>query len=267
MKFLITFLFTFLSVQITTAQKFKVLAFYTGKNDLAHISFVKEANTWFGQLAKEEKFSYNATSNWDSLNTEVLKSVDIVLFLDTRPEKPAQREAFENYMKNGGAWLGFHFSAFAMDKSDFPQNWNWYHNEFLGSGQYEGNTWRPTSAILKIEKKGHPSLKKLEKEFTTSPNEWYSWEHDLRQNPDIDILLAISEKSYPLGTGPKNHEIWYCGYYPVMWTNKKYKMAYINMGHNDMDYEGGTNATLSYQFANQNYRLLITNTLLWLGKK
>jgi hypothetical protein len=37
-------------------------------------------------------------------------------------------------------------------------------------------------------------LKKLEKEFTTSPNEWYSWEHDLRQNPDIEILLAISEK-------------------------------------------------------------------------
>jgi hypothetical protein len=52
-----------------------------------------------------------------------------------------------------------------------------------------------------------------------------------------------------------------------MWTNKNYKMAYINMGHNDMDYEGGTNATLSYQFANQNYRQLITNTLFWLGKK
>jgi hypothetical protein len=133
----------------------------------------------------------------------VLKSVDVVLFLDTRPEKPAQREAFENYMKNGGAWLGFHFAAFALDKSAYPQNWDWYHNQFLGAGQYEGNTWRPTSAILKMEKKGHPSLKKLEKEFTTAPNEWYSWEHDLRQNPDIEILLAISEKSYPLGTGPK----------------------------------------------------------------
>jgi hypothetical protein len=54
MKLLITLLFTFLSVQVSIAQKFKVLAFYTGKNDLAHISFVKEANTWFGQLAKEK---------------------------------------------------------------------------------------------------------------------------------------------------------------------------------------------------------------------
>jgi hypothetical protein len=54
MKFLITLLFTILSAHISIAQKFKVLAFYTGKNDLAHISFVKEANTWLEQLAKEK---------------------------------------------------------------------------------------------------------------------------------------------------------------------------------------------------------------------
>jgi hypothetical protein len=29
--------------------KFKVIAFYTGKSDLAHISFVHEANRWFPQ--------------------------------------------------------------------------------------------------------------------------------------------------------------------------------------------------------------------------
>jgi hypothetical protein len=34
-------------------------------------------------------------------------------------------------MKNGGAWLGFHFAAFALDKSAYPQNWDWYHNQFL----------------------------------------------------------------------------------------------------------------------------------------
>jgi len=29
--------------------KFKVIAFYTGRNDQAHISFVNEANRWFPQ--------------------------------------------------------------------------------------------------------------------------------------------------------------------------------------------------------------------------
>ena len=43
----------------------------------------------------------------------------------------------------------------------------------------------------------------------SSPNEWYRWEKDLRQNPDIDILLSIDSTSFPLGTGSKQHEIWH----------------------------------------------------------
>ena len=54
-------------------------------------------------------------------------------------------------MKNGSTRMGFHFSAFALTASKYPQNWDWYHNEFLGSGMYVGNTWRPTSAILRVE--------------------------------------------------------------------------------------------------------------------
>jgi hypothetical protein len=42
--------------------------------------------------------------------------------------------AFEKYMKGGGGWMGFHFSAFALNQSAVPQNWDWYHNVFLGSG-------------------------------------------------------------------------------------------------------------------------------------
>ena len=57
------------------------------------------------------------------------------------------------------------------------------------------------------------------------------------QNPDIDILLAVDSSSFPLGTGPKPHEIWHEGYYPVAWTNRKYRMIYFNFGHNDIDYE------------------------------
>ena len=43
-------------------------------------------------------------------------------------------------------------------------------------------------------------------------------------------------------------------------------MMYVNMGHNDMDYDGGTNRTLSYTFANETQNKFILNTLLWLGK-
>jgi hypothetical protein len=172
-------------------------------------------------------------------------------------------------MESGGAWMGFHFSAFALTPSQYPMNWNWYHNKFLGSGSYVSNTWRPTSAILRVEDRNHPATKSLPETFKSAPNEWYRWSNDLRKNRDIKILLSIDSASFPLGTGPKQNEIWKGGYYPVVWTNKKYKMIYLNMGHNDMDYEhkiDTTNQTLSYTFDNDVQNKLIIRALLWLGK-
>lgn len=244
--------------------KFKVIAFYTAKNDQAHISFVHEANKWFPKVAEENHFEYDSTSNWDNLNAKFLAQYKVVLFLDTRPETPRQREAFQKYMENGGGFIGFHFSAFALNDSSYPQNWDWYHNTFLGSGQYGSNTWQPTSAVLRVEKED-PITKGLPKTFSSQPNEWYRWSNDLTKNPDIKILVAIDESSFPLGTGPKAHEIWHSGYYPVVWTNKKYKMLYVNMGHNDIDYEHGTNKTLSNTFENENQNKLILNALKLFG--
>ncbi|UTA69257.1 ThuA domain-containing protein [Emticicia sp. 21SJ11W-3] len=245
--------------------QFKVIAFYTAKNDKAHISFVGEANRWFPKMAEENNFVYDSTKDWNNLNTGFLKKYQVVIFLDTRPEDPTQREAFRQYMENGGAWMGFHFSAFALNNSAFNQDWDWYHNQFLGSGEYKSNTWRPTPAVLRIETKDHPATKNLPETFKSSPNEWYRWSNDLKANPDIEILLSIDPGSFPLGTGPKQHEIWHSGYYPVVWTNKNYKMIYANMGHNDIDYEGKTNKELSFTFNNATQNQLLLNALLWLG--
>ena len=245
--------------------KFKVIAFYTAKSDLAHISFVHEANKWFPALAAKHHFVYDSTNNWNNLNEKFLSQYQVVLFLDTRPESPPQRAAFKQYMENGGAWMGFHFAGFALAPSAYKQDWDWYHKEFLGSGQYASNTWRPTSAILRVEDTTHRATKNLPQTFGSSPNEWYRWSNDLRKNPDIKILLSIDSTSFPLGTGPKQHEIWHSGYYPVAWTNTRYKMIYKNMGHNDMDYEGRTNKQLSSGFSSETQNQFIINSLLWLG--
>ena len=250
--------------------KFKVITFYTAKNDQAHISFVHEANKWFPKIAAEYNFTYDSTNDWSNLNTQFLSQYQVVIFLDTRPDSLPQRMAFEKYMENGGAWMGFHFAAFALTPSDFPQNWNWYHEKFLGAGQYVSNTWRPVSAILKVEDKNHPVTKNLPGTFKSSPNEWYRWQNDLRKNSSIDILLSIDSSSFPLGTGPKQSEIWHSGYYPVVWTNKNYRMIYFNMGHNDIDYEhkyDAANKTLSSTFSSEMQDQLIINSILWLGSK
>lgn len=264
------------SVSLTAAQSkiskpaFRVIAFYTGKNDMAHISYVKEANEWFARIASQHNFVYKATSDWTQLNDEILANYEAVIFLDTRPEKPEQRVAFQKYMDNGGGWLGFHFAAFALTPSAFRQDWDWYHHQFLGSGEYLSNTWRPTKAYLQAEQVRHPVYRKLNKVITASPNEWYRWKNDLRENPEIQILYAIDPKSFPLGTGPKAHEIWHSGYYPVVWTNRNYKMVYFNMGHNDMDYEhkyGKDVKTLSHTYDNPEQEQLVLNALKWVAKR
>jgi uncharacterized protein len=246
---------------------FRVIAFYTERADQAHISFVHEANRWFPAMTSAHHFTYDSTNNWNNLNPEFLSHYQVVIFLDTRPDDPAQRKAFEEYMKKGGSWMGFHFSGFALTPSDFPQNWDWYHKEFLGAGSYLSNTWRPTPAVLRVMDKDHPVTKNLPDTFRSSANEWYRWTIDLRTNPHIDILLAIDSTSFPLGTGPKPDEIWHSGFYPVAWTNKDYRMVYFNMGHNDIDYEHHTNQELSQTFSSPMENKLILDALDWLGSK
>jgi hypothetical protein len=140
-------------------------------------------------MERQGNGGYDATKNLTWLNEQVLGQYQVVLFLDTRPEDPVQREAFRNYMDQGGAWMGFHFAGFALTPSAFPQNWDWYHHAFLGSGSYLGNTWRPTSAVLRVEDTEHPATRHMPGTFKSAPNERYKWSNDLRTNGNIKILL------------------------------------------------------------------------------
>jgi len=44
-------------------------------------------------------------------------------------------------------------------------------------------------------------------------------------------------------------------------------MIYINMGHNEIDYEHQTNRELSFTFTNKIQNRLIVDALKWLGMK
>ncbi|UAY54151.1 glycosyl hydrolase family 18 protein [Arachidicoccus terrestris] len=246
------------------APAFSVLAFFTADYDPAHISFAHEANQWLTAAGHQFHFRYDSTKNWALLNdSNYMKRYQVVLFLDNAP--PAfVREGFETYMIRGGGFIGFHVSAF----NDQQHIWDWYYNELLGCGRFNGNTWRPMRAILKVDAPGHPVSRLLPPLFESAPNEWYRWERNLRTNPDIEVLISIDSSSFPLGTGPKLFEIWHHGDYPVVWTNKKYHMLYVNMGHNDLDYEhkyGPGNGTLSHTFSSEPECRLLLNALFWLG--
>ena len=238
------------------AEPFKVLAFYNGTWDAAHIDFDKEAREWFPQAGAQNGFTWEATTDWGRLNTGSLAAYKVIMFLDDAPPA-AQRSAFQQYMQNGGAWMGFHVSAFTTD----PNSWSWYYNTFLGTGSFQTNTWGPTAETLKIEDRNHPSTAGLPATITSSVSEWYSWSKDLRQNPAIDVLASIDNSSFPVGSDPNQQ--WTSGFYPIMWTNKNYKMLYANFGHNGMNYETNTRTSSTFASAQQNQWLI--QGILWLA--
>lgn len=239
------------------ADPFKVIAFYNGTWDAAHIDFVKEANEWFPRTGAQNGFTYTATTNWDLLANGGVNDYQVVLFLDDAPQSAAQRTGFERYVRAGGGWMGFHVSAFTTDAGSWP----WYYNSFLGSGNFRSNTWGPTTAVLRTEDRTHPSTTGLPATFTSAVSEWYSWSNDLRTNPNIKILASVDPSSFPLGTDP--NQSWYSGYYPILWTNTQYKMLYANFGHNAMNYE--TNTRLSSTFASATQNRFLIDGLKWLA--
>ena len=67
------------------AAPFKVLAFYNGTWDAAHIDFDKEARDWFPQQGAQHGFTWEATTDWSRLNAGSLAQYKVIMFLDDAP--------------------------------------------------------------------------------------------------------------------------------------------------------------------------------------
>ena len=60
-------------------------------------------------------------------------------------------------------------------------------------------------------------------------NEWYSWKPSPRANPAVKVLVALGRSNYPIGLKDTIEG----GDVPVVWSNTRYRMIYMNMGHGD----------------------------------
>jgi uncharacterized protein len=201
-----------------------VLAIYTDKGEQDHIDFANDAITFFSDLAKQKNFTFEATTDWDSVTPEKLKDTKLVLWLNDFPHTPDQRSAFESYMKNGGAWLGFHVAAY----NDESTKWPWFV-DFLGGAVFFGNNWPPLPAKLRVDDRSHPVTQGLGATLAAPANEWYIWKPSPRANKDVKVLLTLDPSNYPIGL----KDTITAGDCPVVWTNARYKMLYVNMGHGD----------------------------------
>jgi type 1 glutamine amidotransferase len=225
--------------------KFKVLALYTTTVESDHVDFAKDAIQFYTKLAAEKNFVFDTTTDWEKLNDETLAKYQVVVWLNEFPHNESGRRAFEKFMNNGGAWLGFHVSGY----NDKYTKWPWFV-DFLGATFYNNN-WPPLPAKLIVDDNTHPATKRLPKTYTAPINEWYGWKPNPRDNKDIKVLVTLDPANYPLG----KKDIIRSGDIPVVWTNTRYKMLYMNMGHGDK--------IMTSEIQNR----LFEDAILWLGNK
>ena len=248
MYFVLAFILFSAIAAISPAQSptLHVLAFYSTDVERDHVDFALQAVKFFADAAARDHFQFESTTNWDDLNPQRLKDVQIVLWFNDSAHTAAQRAAFEQYMEHGGGWFGFHFAAY----NDGGTHWPWFV-KFLGGAVFYGNNWPPLPATLDVDDRTSPVTRHLPASYLAPANEWYSWLPNPRANKDIKVLLTLDPSNFPLGfkdtlTG---------GDIPVVWTNTKYRMIYMNMGHGDKI------------FTDTHQNQLFEDALLWLASK
>ena len=224
--------------------RFRVLAFYSTRVEPDHGLFAESAIKFFSACATKGGFAFDATTSWDNLNDEYLKPYQLVMWLNDSPTAEDPRRAFERYMNKGGAWLGFHAAGY----NDEDTKWPWFVN-FMGGTVFHSNSWPPLPAKLVIDDATDATAARIPQTFESPSNEWYVWKPSPRLNRDVRILATLDPSNYPIGL----KDVITSADLPVVWTNTKYKMIYMNMGHGDKIF------TSSIQ--NQ----LIENATTWLG--
>ena len=105
-----------------------MLLFFSLNVEADHVLFAADAMKFFAEEADKHGFRAEATSNWADMNDENLKRYKLIVWLNSIPPS-AQQPAFQRYMENGGAWLGFHVAAY----NDRNSRWTWFR-QFIGGG-------------------------------------------------------------------------------------------------------------------------------------
>ena len=228
------------------APRFKALIYYTQHAEEAHVQFAEQATTFFKKLNYGDGFVLDITTDFSKYPYEKLKEYNVIIMLNTSHNPKAERDAFEQYMENRGGWVGFHAAAY----NDKNTHWPWFV-KFLGGGVFYCNNWPPQPVLVEVDNEEHPVTKNLPASFVAPASEWYQWTPSPRQNKDVEVLLSLSPKNYPLGI----KDVVNFGDFPIVWSNKNYRMIYLNMGHGDEEFIDGT----------QN--LLLVNAFRWVVSK
>lgn len=207
-------------------------------NGYDHGDSVTAATENLTKLATEMGYGVSVSAKGSAFTEENLSEFDVVIWNNVSGDALtlSQRKAFEDYMNNGGGFLGIHASA-----GDSIYFWDWYRDVLIGA-QFIGHPGEPNwfqDATLDVTHhdtgvaEGLPSHWELK-------DEWYSFDDSVSKK-GYDIVIAIDEDTYepgePLEMGDDH---------PLVWTHciGEGRAMYSAIGHRKEVYEAEYNIRL-----------------------
>jgi type 1 glutamine amidotransferase len=207
-----------LSAQVSAKQK-RVLVFSKTKG-YRHTAAIEAGKKTFQMLASKNNFAVDTTENAEVFTPENLKKYGAVIFLCTTGDvlNDQQQQAFEQFIKAGGGFVGLHSAA------DTEYDWPWYGKL---NGAYFKSHPKQQEAVFNIVDPNTIAtahLPKVWKRFDELYN--FKW-----IGSDLHILITIDETSY---TGGENG-----GSHPMSWYHEFEggRAFYTALGHDNKSYE------------------------------
>jgi uncharacterized protein len=220
---------------------FKVLIVASADPD--HDPMIKKSKAFFEKIASENNFTADFTRDASLINDANLSQYKVLVQLHLAPFDMTAKEqsAMQNFISNGGGWIGVHAAGLTGKQFITPETpyWQWFEN-LMGGIVYSPHPPKQTGRIV-LEDRTHPVMKNLPTSFNFY-DEWY--EFDKSPRPNVHVLATADETSYKPEKPMGDH--------PMIWTNPAYdRVIYIGIGHD------------STACTDQNFRILMRNAILW----
>lgn len=172
------------------------------------------------KMGQQNNFDVDTTTNAALFTLNNLKKYKAVIFLSTTGDvlNAEQQTAFEQYIKQGGGFVGVHAA------SDTEYDWPWYGN--LVGAYFKSHPSKQQEANLEVVDRNFIATKHLPATWRRL-DEWYNykWIAD-----GLHVLIKIDEKSYTGGENGDNHPMaWYHSY-------DGGRAFYTALGHTDASY-------------------------------
>lgn len=146
------------------------------------------------RLGTGHNIQVQITEDASVFTDESLSGMDAVVFLNTTGEvlNEDQKEAFENYIRNGGGFAGIHSAT------DTGYEWPWYNG--LVGAYFESHP-QIQNAVLQVVDTDHAATSMLPERWERE-DEWYNF-RDMKE--DVNVLIKIDTDSYEGSNHPGDH--------------------------------------------------------------